>query len=72
MGNFEAQDRRIELTEEAFFRNIQAFDGENAEEALADFIGLEQSQSEVRAKIGAYQGLKDYYDNFIPLLLKPY
>ncbi len=67
-GNFEAQDRSIELTEEAFFRNIQAFDGENAEGALAEFIGLEKAQSEVRAKMGAYRGLKDYYDNFLPLL----
>jgi len=64
--NFSAQDRAIELTEDAFFQNLEIFDGENAETELAEFIGLTKEQSEVRAKIGAYQGLKDYYDFFIP------
>ena len=66
--NFEAQERSISLTEEAFFENLQIFNGENAEAELADFIGLQQEQTEVRAKIGAYQKLKDYYDFFIPRL----
>ena len=66
--NFEAQERSIGLTEEAFFENLQIFNGENAEVELADFIGLQQEQTEVRAKIGAYQKLKDYYDFFIPRL----
>lgn len=67
-ANFEAQERSITLTEEAFFQNLQIFEGDNAEQELAEFIGLEQEQAEVRAKIGAYQTLKDYYDFFLPRL----
>lgn len=66
--NFEAQDRTITLTEGAFFENLSIFDGENADTQLAQFIGLQQDQSEVRAKIGAYNGLHGYYAFFIPQL----
>jgi hypothetical protein len=66
--NFDAQERTIQLTEDAFFQNLQIFEGENAEEELGRFIGLQQDQSEIKAKIGAYQGLKDYYGFFIPRL----
>ena len=64
--NFEAQERSITITEDAFFNNLKIFDGDNAEVELSEFIGLQQEQSEVRAKIGAYKGLKDYYAFFIP------
>ncbi len=67
-ANFQAQEKSIKLTEDAFFENIKIFDGQNAEVQLAGFIGLEKEQSEVRAKMGAYQGLKDYYDHFLPLI----
>jgi len=66
--NFEAQERTIQLTEDAFFKNLKIFDGENAETELSDFIGLQQEQSEVKAKIGAYTGLRGYYEFFIPQL----
>ncbi|MBU0727070.1 hypothetical protein KKA95_00110, partial [Patescibacteria group bacterium] len=49
-----------------FFNNLEIFNGPNAEENLAEFIGLEESQAEVRAKLGAYQGLLDYYSFFRP------
>ena len=67
-ANFQSQDLAIEHTEEAFFSHLEIFDGENAEEELANFIGLQKEQSEVRAKIGAYEGLKGYYDFFLPKL----
>lgn len=65
-ANFTAQEKTITLTQDAFFENLKIFDGENADSELATFIGLEQDQSEVRAKMGAYQGLRDYYEFFIP------
>ncbi len=67
-GNFQAQEVTIGITEDAFFQNLDIFDGENAEEELGNFIGLQKQQSEVRAKIGAYEGIKGYYDFFIPKL----
>lgn len=67
-ANFQSQEQVIGKTEEAFFENLKIFDGENAEEDLARFIGLQREQSEIRAKMGAYEGLKDYYDFFLPKL----
>lgn len=67
-SNYTAQDNSLELSEEAFFQNLKIFDGQDADKRLSEFIGLGQEQTEVRAKIGAYQGLKDYYDYFLPLL----
>ncbi len=67
-ANFQAQKVTIGLTEDAFFRNLEIFDGENAEEELGNFIGLQKEQTEVKAKIGAYDGLKGYYEFFIPKL----
>lgn len=65
-ANFQAQEVTIGLTEDAFFQNLEIFDGEDAEEELGRFIGLQKDQSEVRAKIGAYEGLKGYYEFFLP------
>lgn len=67
-ANFQAQEQTINLTEDAFYNNLQIFNGDNAEEELANFIGLQKDQTEVRAKMGAYQGLKEYYDFFLPKL----
>lgn len=67
-ANFQAQEVTIGLTEDAFFNNLQIFDGENAEEELGNFIGLQKDQTEVKAKIGAYEGLKGYYEFFLPKL----
>ncbi len=66
--NFEAQELAISSSEEQFFQNLDLFNAENADQELAEFINLSQMQTEVRAKIGAYQGLKDYYDYFLPRL----
>ena len=67
-NNFQSQEVSIKLTEENFFENLKIFDGENAEEELGRFIGLQQGQTEVKAKIGAYKGIKSYYDFFQPKL----
>ena len=66
--NFTSQEVSIKLTESAFFDHLKIFDGQNAEEELGRFIGLQKDQSEVRAKIGAYEGLKGYYEFFLPKL----
>ena len=65
-SNFEAKERAITLKEEVFFRTIGAFDGRRADEELKAFIQLQKDQTETRAKIGAYQSIKDYYDFFLP------
>ncbi len=67
-ANFFSQEQRIQFSESAFFENLKIFDGPNAEQELAEFIGVQKEQSEVRAKIGAYEGLKSYYEFFIPRL----
>lgn len=67
-ANFQSQEITIKLTEDAFFDNLKIFDGENAEEELGHFIGLQKEQTEVKAKMGAYQGLRDYYEFFLPKL----
>ncbi len=67
-ANFQSQEQVVNVTEENFFANLEIFDGENAEEELGRFIGLQQEQSEIRAKMGAYDGLKSYYEFFLPRL----
>lgn len=67
-ANFQSQAITIKLTEDAFFKNLDIFDGENAEEELGNFIGLQKEQTEVKAKMGAYEGLRDYYEFFLPKL----
>jgi len=65
-ANEQSQEVSIGLTEDAFFKNLEIFDGQNAEEELGQFIGMQKEQTEVRAKIGAYEGLRDYYEFFLP------
>jgi len=65
-ANFTASETRIELTQDAFFENLEIFDGEDAEKELTKFVGLQEGQAEVRAKMGAYQTLKGYYEFFQP------
>lgn len=67
-ANFEAKEQEIQLSEGAFFDNLKIFDGSNVEEGLSQFIGLQEAQVEIRAKIGAYQSLKGYYEYFQPQL----
>lgn len=67
-ANSRAQDTTLNLTQSQFFSNLKIFNGPDAEKQLGDFIGLQQNQSEVKAKIGAYKGLKSYYDFFLPKL----
>lgn len=67
-GNFQSTEIQLKRTEDDFFNSLQIFDGQDAEKGLADFIGLQENQSEIRAKLGAYQGLLDYYLFFKPKL----
>ncbi len=67
-ANFQAKEQEIKLSEDTFFQNLQIFDGPNAEEGLGQFIGLQEAQVEIRAKIGAYRSLRDYYAFFQPRL----
>lgn len=66
--NFQAKEQEIQLSEGTFFQNLQIFDGPNAEEELGQFIGLQEAQVEIRAKLGAYRSLRDYYEFFQPRL----
>ncbi len=67
-ANFQAQEQSIEGAEEDFFESLQMFAGEDAEQQLSDFIGLQKDQTEVRAKRGVYQSLQEYYEFFLPKL----
>lgn len=67
-GNSISKESQISISEDAFFNNLNMFYGENAEEDLGKFIGLQQSQSEIKAKIGAYESLQGYYKFFKPKL----
>ncbi len=67
-SNFQSQEATIKQSEQAFFDHLKIFNGPNAEEELGKFIGVQQAEVEVRAKIGAYQSLQDYYKFFRPTL----
>lgn len=67
-ANFASQEIQIERSEQVFFDNLKIFNGPNAEEELGKFIGVQEAQVEVRAKLGAYKGLQDYYKFFQPKL----
>lgn len=64
--NVTNQEQAIKVSEEAFFYNLQLFEGENAENKLSEFIGLQEGQVETRAKLGAYTTLQEYYKFFKP------
>jgi hypothetical protein len=66
--NFASQETQIGQSEQVFFDNLKIFQGDNAEEELGNFIGVREAQVEVKAKIGAYQGLQNYYKFFQPKL----
>jgi hypothetical protein len=67
-ANFASQEVQIKSSEQVFFDNLMMFQGDNAEEELGKFIGVQEAQVEVRAKIGAYKSLRDYYKFFQPKL----
>ena len=67
-ANFNAQEAQIKLNEGAFFDHLQMFNGPDAEKSLGEFIGLQENNVEVKAKIGAYNRLKEYYVFFQPRL----
>ena len=65
-SNFKGQEAEVRTDEKAFFDNLKIFSGSNAETDLAQFIGLRQEQAETKAKWGAYDSLKRYYEFFKP------
>jgi hypothetical protein len=67
-ANSGVQEIQLKTGEQKFFDNLKTFNGPNAEEELGKFIGVNQAQTEVKAKIGAYKGLQDYYNFFRPTL----
>ncbi len=67
-SNFKSQETEIKTSETTFFDNLKIFNGSNAEDELGKFIGLQQTQTETRAKAGAYDSLKKYYEFFLPKL----
>lgn len=67
-ADFESQEVTITTTEETFFENLGEFDGSKANQDLAEFITLTQQQSEIKAKVGAYQQLQKYYTFYLPQL----
>jgi hypothetical protein len=67
-ANFTAQETQTKQSEQVFFDNLKIFQGENAEDELGKFIGVREAQVEVKAKIGAYQSLQNYYKFFRPKL----
>jgi len=67
-ANFQAKEQEIKISEDTFFQNLQIFEGPNAEEELGRFVGLRETQIEIRAKLGAYTTLRDYYAFFKPRL----
>ncbi|MBN1258740.1 hypothetical protein JXA05_03200 [Candidatus Peregrinibacteria bacterium] len=67
-ANAASKESQIIQSENAFFENLKIFNGPNAEEELARFTGLGESQVEVKAKLGAYQSLQNYYKFFLPKL----
>ncbi len=67
-NNASAQEQQIRFSEEQFFNQLEAFNGPNAKQDLEAFIGLQTEQNEIKAKLGAYQGLLGYYEFFLPRL----
>jgi len=67
-ANFKNQEAEIKMSEGTFFENLKIFNGPNAEVELGKFVGLQQTQAEVRAKAGAYDSLRKYYVFFLPKL----
>ncbi len=67
-SNSASRATEINTSEEEFFNNLSIFDGKEAEKGLAEFIGLQESQAEIRAKLGAYKSLQGYYKFFKPRL----
>lgn len=65
-GNFQSLEAKAETSQDVFFNNLQIFNSENANEQLAQFVGAAEAQVEIRAKIGAYESLKEYYEFFLP------
>jgi len=64
--NVKSNESQLKTSEQAFFDNLQIFDGPNAEQQLGKFVGAQSDQAEAKAKLGAYKSLQDYYKFFKP------
>jgi len=67
-ANVKTKETQLSASEKTFFENLKIFEGPNAEQELAKFVGLQQGQAEIKAKLGAYQSLQNYYKFFKPKL----
>ena len=67
-ANSQSKEKEIVTSQKVFFDNMTIFDGPNAEEELGKFIGLQGTQAEIKAKLGAYTSLQGYYKFFKPKL----
>ena len=67
-ANSQSRELEISTSEDIFFQSLGIFDGPDAEIELGKFIGLQESQAEIRAKLGAYKSLRGYYAFFKPRL----
>jgi len=68
-SNFQIREQKIQQSEQTFFDNLKIFNGPDAKTKLADFVGLRKGSVEIRAKIGAYEGLRNYYKFFQPKIV---
>jgi hypothetical protein len=67
-ANSQSKGKEITTSEKTFFDNLKIFDGPNADQELSKFVGLQGTQVEIRAKLGAYTSLQGYYKFFKPKL----
>lgn len=67
-ANSSSRNQEISQSEQQFFQQLNALNGMNAEEELKRFIDLRENQAEIRAKLGAYRSLYNYYSFFRPRL----
>jgi hypothetical protein len=65
-SDFNSKEKQIKTSEQVFFDNLKIFDGPNADQELGKFVGLQSMQTEIKAKLGAYTSLQDYYKFFKP------
>ncbi len=67
-ANSKAKAIEVKTSETAFFSNIKTLDGPNADKELKKFVGIKEGEVEIKAKLGAYKSLQNYYKFFKPKL----
>ncbi len=67
-GNAAAKETVIDSAEEAFFQQVQRFNGKEAQKQLDEFIAVQGTSAEIQAKLGTYQHLSSQYAYYQPRL----